>query len=509
MTVLIVDDEKVICDGLRTLIERLGLPELTTLRTAYRADDALQIAREITPHILITDIRMPGKTGLELIADARRVRPDLRAIIVTGYDDFELVREALRLEAIDYLLKPATRDEVRAALKRAVDEIRRIEESRNALDNERQSYFDSLIDAAWPWFAEGVDITPGAVRRLDEGLHERIGFEAVMSVAFESRADDAAALGRALLDRVSSATGGEAIWRLREKGTATIGVVAAATTKRLTDSVHALARAARAQRDLHFSYAEPRSGIHSLPSLMESLRRARVRKLSDDDPVHVYRGTDRPLDSDRWVQDTANDLAERFRRSPRAELTLIAEIAKAIGEAAENPDRVVGLWRALEHYLRRAVGRSSLSLPPIEGFFTVEQAARSVAETIQRAAHGATGHEHRAVGQAKAFVAEHYHEQHTMQDVADRMGMSYAYFSTLFKQQTGETYSGYLTRIRMEEAARLLDAGLPVSKVAGRVGYLYPKHFTRAFKRFQGQTPQQYTAGQAAPHAPDDCRPTP
>ncbi|MFW6313258.1 MAG: helix-turn-helix transcriptional regulator, partial [Spirochaetota bacterium] len=115
----------------------------------------------------------------------------------------------------------------------------------------------------------------------------------------------------------------------------------------------------------------------------------------------------------------------------------------------------------------------------------------------------------RAVGQAKAFVAEHYHEQHTMQDVADRMGMSYAYFSTLFKQQTGETYSGYLTRIRMEEAARLLDAGLPVSKVAGRVGYLYPKHFTRAFKRFQGQTPQQYTAGQAAPHAPDDCRPTP
>ena len=509
MTALIVDDEKVICDGLRTLIERLGLPELTTLRTAYRADDALQIAREIMPDILITDIRMPGKTGLELIADARRLRPDLRAIVVTGHDDFELVREALRLEAIDYLLKPATRDELRASLLRAIREIDEIRETSAALTNDRWSYFQSLIDATWPWFAEGVDITPAAVRRLDEGLRERIGFEAAMLVAFESPAEDAGALGRALLERVSPASGGDAIWRLREEGTATIGVVAAATTERLTDTVDALARAARAQRDLHLSYAGPRSGIHSLPSLMDSLRRARVRKFSDDDSVHEYCGTGRPLDSDRWVQDKANELADRLRRSPHAELARIAEIAEAIGEAAENPDRVVGLWSALEECLQRALGRSSLSLPPIEGFFTIGQAARSAVRVIQRAAHGATGPEHRAVGQAKAFVAEHYHEQHTMQDVADRLGMSYAYFSTLFKQQTGETYSGYLTRIRMEEAARLLDAGLPVAVVAGRVGYLYPKHFTRAFKRFQGRTPQQYTAGQAAPDASDDSLPTP
>ena len=135
------------------------------------------------------------------------MRPDLRAIVVTGHDDFELVREALRLEAIDYLLKPATRDELRASLLRAIREIDEIRETSAALDEHRWSYFHSLIDATWPWFAEGVDITPAAVRRLDEGLRERIGFEAAMLVAFESPAEDAGALGRALLERVSPASG--------------------------------------------------------------------------------------------------------------------------------------------------------------------------------------------------------------------------------------------------------------------------------------------------------------
>ena len=105
--------------------------------------------------------------------------------------------------------------------------------------------------------------------------------------------------------------------------------------------------------------------------------------------------------------------------------------------------------------------------------------------------------EHTVVRQAKAFVEHHYHEQHTMQDVAARMGVSYAYFSTLFKQHTGETYSHHLTRIRMEHARHLLEeVRVPVAEVAARVGYLYPKHFTRAFKKYWGVSPRGYVAGE-------------
>lgn len=511
MTALIVDDEKVICDGLRTLVGRLDLQELTTLRTAYRADDALQIVREIMPDILITDVRMPGKTGLELIADARRVRPDLRAIIVTGHDDFQLVREALRLEAIDYLLKPATRDELRAALLRAMEEINEIRESRAALANDRLSYFDSLIDATWPWFAEGVDITPTTVRRLDQGLRERVGFDTVMMVAFESQTHEAVALGRALLTRIASATGDDVLWRLREVEAAGIGVLVAATPQKLLDAVNALARAARAEGHLHVSYAGPRSGIRSLPALMDTLRRARVRKLSDDGYVHEYHDSDRLADSDRWAETRAQELADLLRRNPHAEHSPIARTAEAIREAAKDPDRLVALYDALEKNLQKALqrspGRGSFKLPRIADFFTADKAARSIATAVERTTgYAPPGSEHRAVSRAKAFVAEHYHEQHTMQDVADRLGTSYAYFSTLFKQQTGETYSGYLTRVRMEEAARLLgETGLPVAEVAARVGYLYPKHFSRAFKKFHGRSPQQYAAGEAT----DDRPPTP
>lgn len=510
MTALIVDDEKVICDGLRTLVERLALPELTTVRTAYRADDALQIVREIVPDILVTDIRMPGKTGLELIADARRVRPDLRAIIVTGYDDFELVREALRLEAIDYLLKPATRNEVRAALERAIDEIRRIEETRTALDNERQSFFDSLIDTAWPWFAEGVHLTPAAIRRLDDGLRERIGFNTTMLVAFESETEDPSVVGRELLTGVAPAGGEELVWRLREEGAASIGILAAATSGALTETARALARAAQHGERLHVSYAGPRTGVGSLPAMMAALRLARVRKLVDDGYVHEYLETGQLADSDTWARAKARDLADALRRTPEAERSRLRWAADAVRDAAGDPNRLLAFWTALEETLRRETPPGTLGLPAIAGFFTADGAARAIVAAVDRTSDDAAVTQHRAVVRARAFVAEHYHEQHTMQDVADRLGMSYAYFSTLFKQQTGDTYSHYLTRVRMEEAARLFDeSDMPVAEVAARVGYLYPKHFTRAFKRFHGRTPQQYVAGQAAQSQPDDGPPTP
>ena len=139
---------------------------------------------------------------------------------------------------------------------------------------------------------------------------------------------------------------------------------------------------------------------------MDSLRRARVRKLSDDDSVHEYCGTGRPLDSDRWVQDKANELADRLRRSPHAELARIAEIAEAIGEAAANPDRVRPLecarrMPATSPWTELAVAAPDRGLLHDRTGRTVEAAHR----TVPRVA--ATGPEHNAshvaIRQAKAI----------------------------------------------------------------------------------------------------------
>ena len=88
--VLIVDDEKMIRMGIRKVIqwEKLGVEQVFT---AASAREALQILEEQGPQIMITDIQMSEMSGLELIEEARKRQPELRVLVLTGYDSFEYI----------------------------------------------------------------------------------------------------------------------------------------------------------------------------------------------------------------------------------------------------------------------------------------------------------------------------------------------------------------------------------------------------------------------------------
>ena len=117
LSVLIVDDERAICFLLRKLIhwEELGL---TCLGTASSGAEAYRLAREQKPDILITDIQMPGMNGLELIEKVQKEQPDTSFVIVSGYQEFEYAKQAIRFGVEDYLLKPIKENELNAILSR-------------------------------------------------------------------------------------------------------------------------------------------------------------------------------------------------------------------------------------------------------------------------------------------------------------------------------------------------------------------------------------------------------
>ena len=102
---LIVDDEKMIRMGMKKVIpwEDLGIGEVYT---AASAAEALEVLDKNRPQIMITDIQMNGMTGLELIEKAKNIIPELRVIVLTGYDNFEYMHSAIRLRVFDYCLKP-------------------------------------------------------------------------------------------------------------------------------------------------------------------------------------------------------------------------------------------------------------------------------------------------------------------------------------------------------------------------------------------------------------------
>jgi two-component system response regulator YesN len=115
--VMIVDDEKLICKLVQALVEwdKLGMQMAAQAENAIQALDMLQQYR---PDILITDIRMPGMDGLELIKNAKKICPELEIIIISGYAHFEYARNALSLGVGNYLLKPIKQDELNETLRK-------------------------------------------------------------------------------------------------------------------------------------------------------------------------------------------------------------------------------------------------------------------------------------------------------------------------------------------------------------------------------------------------------
>ena len=94
---------------------------------------------------------------------------------------------------------------------------------------------------------------------------------------------------------------------------------------------------------------------------------------------------------------------------------------------------------------------------------------------------------------AKQYVQEHYSQSITLEDVCAATGFSVSYFSALFKKESGEGFSKYLTGVRMEHAKELLqESSLPMTEVCARVGYSDLKHFTQTFKKYTSLSPAQY-----------------
>src|SRR5699024_545596 len=109
--VLIADDEHRICKLIMKLINWEEI-SMDVIGTASNGIEALDLIKEKRPNIVITDIRMPGYDGLEMINRAKRENQDIEFIIVSGYSHFEYAKKAMAYGVKDYLLKPINREEL-------------------------------------------------------------------------------------------------------------------------------------------------------------------------------------------------------------------------------------------------------------------------------------------------------------------------------------------------------------------------------------------------------------
>ena len=120
--VLLVDDEYMITEGLKRLIP-FDKWDMEVVATANHADDALDYIREHPVDIVISDVNMPDKTGLEMIGEMKELLPNAYYILLSGYQEFDYVKKAMNLNVVDYLVKPVDKVELERLLEKIASQL--------------------------------------------------------------------------------------------------------------------------------------------------------------------------------------------------------------------------------------------------------------------------------------------------------------------------------------------------------------------------------------------------
>ena len=115
--VIVVDDEKLIAKNISANIARAN-GSFEVIATAHNGQEAYELAQNLLPDVLVSDIKMPIMDGLKLISLINESYPSIKTVIVSGYDDFEFARDALVNNASDYLLKPINSADLENTLKK-------------------------------------------------------------------------------------------------------------------------------------------------------------------------------------------------------------------------------------------------------------------------------------------------------------------------------------------------------------------------------------------------------
>ena len=162
---LIIDDDIMIREGIKNAIvwEKHGIDRV---ETADNGEEGWDIFKELLPDIVLTDIRMPGKDGLELLSDIKQFREETKVIILSGYDDFSYAQTAIKSGAFDYLLKTSDARQLLESINKANQEIERTKR-----ENEQHAKLKQQLSMSLPLLR---------YRHLNELLYACIDYYALM-----------------------------------------------------------------------------------------------------------------------------------------------------------------------------------------------------------------------------------------------------------------------------------------------------------------------------------------
>lgn len=511
MNILVVDDEPIIRIGLRTLVD-WDKHGLSLAAEAADGREALERIRAGGIDIVLTDIRMPRMDGLELIRVARAEQDDLGVLVLSCLDDFAFVKEAMKLGASDYVLKPTMEpDELVAIL---LEMKRRIGDNREAKRRMRE-WQDELAESRQAqlalWLRRFID--EGAVHPKLE--RELFGQRAPLYSLLLIGADEALAAGESAAACIAAASavrfgGGLLILLPLASGLSQREAYAAkfAGAQALNAQLREAGAAAGGSWTIGIG-----PDIASLPQLRQALeahRRQLRRRFYGEPAAIVADAGEEPPEGELPHEHRSSLLRAMSSRNIDA-MRHHAELL--CGDIRERKPDIARLRTFLFELMGLLVGfardhgfvqldrfeRKHVSLTRIQSFYEADALCRWFRDAVQelwgcrwgQASEGAANNPF--IRKALQFMHDNYRRNIGTTDIADHVRLSRSYLSDLYSREMGESLIETLTRIRIDQAKALLRSGdKKVYEIADAVGFTDPKSFAKTFKRIVGCTPKEY-----------------
>lgn len=530
--VLIADDEPKVALLIRNLIrwDELGL-ELVA--TANDGISALGLIEELKPDIVITDIRMPGYDGIELIDRAKRLNAEIDFIIISGYRHFDYAQKAIRFGVEDYLLKPLKAVEINQTLRKMVEKYDERDRAR-----QREASYSARVESddrqLHERFMRGLmDGEPRGGPQSLASLNDefKLDFKAELFQAFIVKADvhfeSLNANVRKLLKEKSTAVINEALHGkchlclLFPTGHGIYGLVnfAQAQQKGLRRALVAVIDELQSQSVLFdrirvtVGLGRQTAEVDELPASVGEAGCALANRLIFGPGRVIDRAGEQ--DSGEIVRQIVGaDVRKQLLKG--VEILDIAQIRGVLSGVAELTASLPGitgkallaacdeLVQILRFGLKSQNAVDDWSEERQGDFFQKLEMCNCQKDVFlllgvyadQLIGHVLTQRKsdnNKPVREAQKYINAHYAGAVSLESISQLAGFNPTYFSELFKKETGMNFLEYLTDVRIKEAKRLLaDAGKTIADVAADVGYSDVKHFSRVFHRITGIHPSQY-----------------
>lgn len=534
--VFLVEDEMVIRRGIKNSIdwEKEGYifcGEASDGELAYP-----MIIKE-KPDILITDIRMPFMDGLELCKLVKEELPNIKILILSGYDEFDYAKEAIRLGVTEYLLKPISSGKLLEALNGVSESIRRekedkdlvrkyMEEMRENTEHEKQKFFEQMI-AGNLSMADALETGKKYEMNLSAGMYNLLLFRFTL---VEENRKSGELLGEAeyaikkLTERL------EYVFEFQRDVEGWAFLLMADNEEQMSERVKELSKdleeimknysiityfggigqpVARL-RELEESFREAERALAARFTMelnriisVEDIRMAQNVDTLDDIEITSFGEIEKTRtmlekflnngaedEIDEFVDVYINELPEENLKSVLMRQYIIMDAYIVMMSFCEKIEGIEGEMQAQSEELKN-------SMKTIQTLEEIKNYIRMLLKKIIGVRDTISGRRYSDIIEiAKDQIRKTYmSDEISLNTIAAEVGMSPSYFSSIFSKEMGKTFVEYLTEIRMDRAKELLMcSSMKTSEIGYEVGYKDPHYFSYIFKKTQNCTPKEFRA---------------